>query len=81
MYGLEALLPIECDIPSFKIVLELLPANFAKEERRFHLARLDETQHDDTMVNEAHKKCLKAQYDKNVKPRAFSEGDLVLLYD
>jgi hypothetical protein len=24
---------------------------------------------------------VKAQYDKNVKPRVFSEGDLVLLYD
>eukprot|EP00253_Pinus_taeda_P031253 PITA_31253 len=32
-------------------------------------------------ANEAHKKQVKAQFDKNVKPRVFSEGDLVLLYD
>eukprot|EP00253_Pinus_taeda_P024751 PITA_24751 len=32
-------------------------------------------------ANEAHKKRVKAQFDKNVKSRVFSEGDLVLLYD
>ena len=30
---------------------------------------------------EAHTKRIKAQYDRNVTPRNFSEGDLVLLYD
>ena len=33
------------------------------------------------MANEAHKRRIKAQYDKNVQPHIFSEGDLVLLYD
>ena len=33
------------------------------------------------MENEAHKRRIKAQYDKHVQPRIFSEGDLVLLYD
>ena len=32
-------------------------------------------------ANEAHKKRVKSQYDKSVKPRVFSEGDLVFLYD
>ena len=31
-------------------------------------------------MNEAHKNRVKAQYDKAVKPRVFSEGDLVLVY-
>jgi hypothetical protein len=43
--------------------------------------RLDETQHDTTLFIEAQKKRVKAQYDKHVKPRIFSEGDLVLLYE
>jgi hypothetical protein len=34
-----------------------------------------------TVVIEAQKKCVKAQYDKHVKPHVFSEGDLVLLYE
>ena len=42
---------------------------------------MDETRRDTTLANEAHKKRVKAQFDKNVKPRVFSEGDLVLLYD
>ena len=33
------------------------------------------------MANEAHKRRIKAQYDKNFQQRIFSEGDLVLLYD
>ena len=43
--------------------------------------RLDETRCDATLVIEAQKKCVKAQYDKHVKPRIFSEGDMVLLYE
>ena len=31
-------------------------------------------------MNEAHKKQVKFQYDKEVKPRVFSKGDLVLVY-
>ena len=33
------------------------------------------------MANEAHKKCVKAQYDKSVQPRVFNEGGMVLTYD
>ena len=33
------------------------------------------------MANEAHKKCVKEQYEKSVQPRVFNEGDLVLTYD
>ena len=43
--------------------------------------RLDETWRDATLVIEAQKKRVKAQYDKHVKPHVFSEGDLVLLYE
>jgi hypothetical protein len=43
--------------------------------------QLDETHHDATLVIEAQKKRVKAQFDKHVKPHIFSEGDLVLLYE
>ena len=33
------------------------------------------------MANEAHKKRVKAQYDRRVRPCVYNEGDLVLLYD
>jgi hypothetical protein len=41
--------------------------------------RLNETHHDATLVIEAQKKHVKAQYEKHVKPHVFSKGDLVLL--
>jgi hypothetical protein len=81
VYGLEAILPIECEIPSLKLVIELLPNTSAKEERLLYLMQLDETRRDATLVIESQKKHVKAQYEKHVKPRVFSEGDLVLLYE
>jgi predicted RNA polymerase sigma factor len=77
----EAILPIECEIPSLKLVVELLPNTSAEEERLLYLMRLYETRCNATLVIEAQKKSVKAQYNKHVKPRIFSEGDLVLLYD
>ena len=81
VYGVEAILPIECEIPSLKLAVEILPNTSAQEECLLYLMRLDETRSDATLVIEAQKKCVKAQYDKHVKPRVFSEGDLVLLYE
>jgi hypothetical protein len=46
-----------------------------------YLSKLDETRRDAALVNEAHQKRIKSQYDKSVQPRAFAEGDLVLVYD
>ena len=81
VYGLEAILPIECEIPSLKLVVKLLPNTSAEEERMLYFMWLDENCRNATLVIEAQKKCVKSQYDKHVKPHIFSEGDLVLLYE
>jgi hypothetical protein len=81
VYGIEVVLPIECEIPSLKLAIELLPNTSTEEERLLYLMQLDETRRDATLVIETQKKCVKSQYDKHVKPRVFSEGDLVLLYE
>ena len=81
VYGLEAVLPIECEIPSLKITVELLPNTTSEEERFLYLMQLDESRRDASLVNEAHKRRVNAQFDRTVKPRTFSEGDLVLVYD
>eukprot|EP00253_Pinus_taeda_P013525 PITA_13525 len=80
-YGLEAVLPIQCEISSLKLAIDLLPETSEEEAYFLELIHLDETRHDAALANEAHKKRVKAQFDKNVKTRVFSEGDLVLLYD
>lgn len=81
VYGLEVVLPIECEIMSLKLAVELLPNTTPEEERLLYLTRLYETRRNVAMANEAHTKQVKIQYDKTIKHRAFSEGDLVLVYD
>ena len=81
VYGMEAILPIQCQIPLLKLAIDLLPNTQEEEARLFNLIHLDETHHEAQLANEAHKRHIKVQYDKNFQPRIFSEGDLVLLYD
>eukprot|EP00253_Pinus_taeda_P004455 PITA_04455 len=71
----------QCEISSLKLAVDLLPETSEEEAHFLELIQLDETHCDVTLDNEAHKKYVKAQFDKNFKPRVFSEGDLVLLYD
>ena len=81
VYGMEATLLIECEIPSLKLVVELLPNITIDKERFLYLNKLDKTRRDAALANEAHKRRMKVQYDRTVQPRSFNEGDLVLTYD
>jgi len=56
VYGLQAILPIEHEIPSLKLDIELLPNTTAKEERFLYLNKLDETCRDAAFANETHKR-------------------------
>ena len=78
---MEPSLPIECEIPSLKLVVELFPNTTIDEERFLYLNTLDETRRDAALANEAHKRRMKVQYDKTIQPCSFNEGDLVLTYD
>eukprot|EP00253_Pinus_taeda_P006813 PITA_06813 len=81
VYGLEATLPIECEIPSLKLAIKLLPNTTPLEERLLYLERLDETRRLANLAIETQKKRVKSHFDQAVRPRSFNEGDLVLLYD
>ena len=81
MYGLEAILPVQCEISSLKLAVGLLPGTSEEEAHFLELIQLDENHRNVTLANETDKKWVKAQFDKNVKPCVFLEGDLVLLYD
>jgi hypothetical protein len=52
VYDIESVLPIECEIPSLKLAVELLPNTSAEEERLLYLKQLDETRRDATLVIE-----------------------------
>ena len=60
LYGLEYVLPVECQILSLKLTVELLPHTSVEEEIFLYLTNLDETRRDATLANEAHKKRIKA---------------------
>ena len=81
VYGMDAILPMQCEIPSLKLAIDLLPDTSEEEAHLLNLIHLYEMCREAQLANEAHKRCIKVQYDKNVQPRIFSEGDLVLLYD
>ena len=72
---------VECEIPSLKLAIELLPNTIDEEERFLYLTQLDESHRNAALTNEAHKRQIKGQYDRTVHPRTFEEGDLVLVYD
>ena len=80
VYGLEVTLSIECETPSLKLVVELLPNTSLEEERLLYLEILDETRFLSSLVIEAQKKQVKAHFDQTVSPCSFIEGDLVLVY-
>ena len=42
VYGLEVVLPIECEIPSLRLTIELLPHTTKVEQRFLYLSHLDE---------------------------------------
>ena len=42
VYGLEVVLPIECEIPSLQLAIELLPATSKEEKHFLYSAQLDE---------------------------------------
>eukprot|EP00253_Pinus_taeda_P018362 PITA_18362 len=63
VYGLEAMLAIECEIPSLRMAIKLLPATSEEERRLLDLAQLDENRRDATFAIESHAKRIKAQYD------------------
>ena len=81
VHGVELILPVECEIPSLKLAVEILPDTSPLEEHLVHLEQLDEQRRDALVALEVNKCRANVQYDKYVRPRAFSEGDLVLLWD
>lgn len=56
VYGLEVVIPIECEIPSLELDLELFPNTTIEEECLLYLSHLDEHCCEAAMANESNKK-------------------------
>ena len=59
VHGVEAVTPVECEIPSLKIDIHVLPNTNELEEWLLHLEHLDEQRRDALTANEAHKNRVK----------------------
>jgi hypothetical protein len=55
IYGLEVVFPIEFQIPSLKLEVEILPDTTPLEDRLLYIEQLDEKHCDAALANEAHK--------------------------
>jgi hypothetical protein len=68
VYGMEAVFPIECQIPSLKLAVQLFPYTSPLEEHLLYLEQINEQCRDAALSNEAHKQKFKFQYDRSIHP-------------
>jgi hypothetical protein len=81
VYGVEATLPIECEIPTLCTAIELLPDTMPMDQFLLNLESLDEDRRSSLQNNKVAKKWSKATFDRHVNLHSFNEGDLILTYD
>ena len=76
VYGLEAILPIQCEISSLKLAIDLVPDTSEEETYLLNLVHIDETRHEAQLANEAHKRHIKAQIQQKCLALHFLRGQL-----
>ncbi|CAJ2651927.1 unnamed protein product [Trifolium pratense] len=79
VYGMEAVLPIEVEIPSLRVLMETKLEEAEWVQARFDQLNLIEEKRLTALCHgQLYQKRLKRAFDKKVRPREFREGDLVL---
>jgi hypothetical protein len=82
VYGQEAILPIEIELPSLRISLkERLGDEESLKHRYEMLEKLEETRAQAYLNMVAIQKHRKTYYDSKLEPKVLRENDLILLYD
>ncbi|GKV46142.1 hypothetical protein SLEP1_g53149 [Rubroshorea leprosula] len=79
VYGMEATLPIELEIPSMRILSELgIEEEDLIQKRVDHLNLLDEKRLAALCHSQCYQRRMATAYNKKLKPRVFHQGDLIL---
>nr|KYP42726.1 Pol polyprotein [Cajanus cajan] len=79
VYGMEAIFPVEVEIPSFRLLTEAkLPETEWVQTRFDQLNLIEEKRLDAICHGQTYQRRIKRAFDKRVQPRPFKEGDLVL---
>ena len=81
VHSVESILPIECQNPSLRLVVELLPDTSPLEERLILLEQTNGDRCATLQGIQADKTWSNSHFDSHVHPRTFSEGNMVLFYD
>ncbi|RDX87795.1 hypothetical protein CR513_30686, partial [Mucuna pruriens] len=79
VYGMEAVLPVEVEIPSLRVLaeVELDEAEWI-QQRLDQLNMIDEKRLTALCHGQLYQRRIKNAFDKKTKPRTFREGDMVL---
>ena len=76
---MEAVLPIEVEIPSLRVIMETKLSEAEWVQNRFDQLNLIEEKRMTALCHgQLYQKRMKKAFDKKVKPREFREGDLML---
>ncbi|XP_074282702.1 uncharacterized protein LOC141607240 [Silene latifolia] len=79
VYGMEAVQPVELEVPSLRILLESqVPEADWVQARYDSLVLLDERRLNALYHVQLYQKRIERAFNKKVKPRGINEGDLVL---
>jgi hypothetical protein len=81
VHGIEATLPIDCELPTLCTSINLFPDTAPMEQCLLTLESLDEDRRYSLQHNEEAKKWSKFTFDRHVNILSFNKGDLVLSYD
>ncbi|XP_050914774.1 uncharacterized protein LOC127129671 [Lathyrus oleraceus] len=80
VYGTEAILPVEVEIPSLRVLMETKLDEVEWVQTRFDQLNLIEEKRMTAICHgQLYQRRLKKAFDKKVHPRYFEEGDLVLM--
>ncbi|KAJ9173895.1 hypothetical protein P3X46_016986 [Hevea brasiliensis] len=79
VYGTEAVLPIELEVKSLRVILEAkIPENEWAQKRYEELALIDEKRMRALYHMQAYQRKIARAFNKKVKPRKIKEGDMIL---
>jgi len=79
VYGMEAVLPFEVEIPSLRVLMETKLEEAEWVQARYdQLSFIDEKRLAAVCHGQLYQRRMKKAFDKKVRPREFREGDLVV---
>jgi hypothetical protein len=79
VYGMEAVLPVEVEIPSMRVLMEAKLSEAEWCQSRYDQLNLIEEKRMNALCHgQLYQKRMKQAFDRKVRPREFKEGDLVL---